>query len=68
MILWMVLPLFLIGLGVYLVVKWSAQGSDRMLQVTSNRALDILAERYARGEIDADQYRRMKEELAGAAK
>lgn len=32
---------------------------------SSQRALEILAERYAKGEIDAETYRAMKQELQG---
>lgn len=59
--------LFVIGI-IYFVVRIARSGSwhrmDRMDGYgTSSRALDILKERYARGEIDADTYNRMKDEL-----
>lgn len=38
-------------------------GSDRPNIFDNTKGLEILAERYARGEIDAETYRAMKQEL-----
>lgn len=40
-----------------------ASGRDNRGQQPTERALEVLAERFARGEIDAEQYREMKHEL-----
>jgi len=61
MVLWWVL----IVIGIVALVKWVAtsapaggRGSD------GSRALDILKERYARGEIDDQEYQKRKHDLA----
>ena len=64
--LWMSLPLLLAATGVYLA--WRSSLCRRPAPRPTDRALEILAERFAQGEIDADQYRRMKEELDGPLK
>lgn len=59
---WIVTLLFW-GLIIYLVVKlfqFLFSGAKR----TTATHLDALKERYARGEINEDEYRRMKSELA----
>lgn len=60
-------PLFLVGL--VLLVVWLLRGG-RLADVTSigpgaqrDRALDVLRERYARGELSDEQYDRMRREL-----
>lgn len=53
-------PLFFLALlilGVYLVVRTLAPKQE-------DRALEILKERYARGEIDKETFERMKRDLA----
>ena len=57
MILWWVIILAL--------VRWMSKssGSDRSASSTSKSAMDILKERYARGEIDAQEYQKIKREL-----
>ncbi|GLV47858.1 hypothetical protein TJA_10180 [Thermus sp. LT1-2-5] len=53
-------PLLLVGLlvlGAYLVARALAPKRE-------DRALEILRERYARGEIDRETYERMKRDLA----
>lgn len=64
--LWMSLPLLLAATGVYLA--WRSSLCRRPPPRPTDRALEIVAERFARGDIDEGQYRRMKEELAGPLK
>jgi len=54
MVLWWVV---FIG-GVVALVRWLASGGG-----SGRAALDILKERYARGEIDQEQFQRMKNDL-----
>ena len=51
----------LVVLAIVALAKWlfSGRASDR----ASERPLDILRERYARGEISREQYERMRQEL-----
>lgn len=62
-ILHMVLWWVLIILGIVVLVKWLAGGKNRS-QAGSDRALDILRERYARGEIEKDEYDKRRQDLA----
>lgn len=56
MVLWWVL----IVLGIVVLVKWLAGGG----QGPGNRALDILKERYARGELDREEFEARKRDLS----
>lgn len=54
------LPLIIIGL----IVWWAfTRTSPARVHVGGNDALEILKARYARGEITADEYHRMKADL-----
>jgi putative membrane protein len=60
----------LIIVGLILLIRWLVQSSrDNRLPASgpptsrSSRALDILAERYARGEIDKEEYEQKKRDL-----
>jgi putative membrane protein len=62
--------LALVTLAIILVIKavkreGVGKGSDGSASVVESRALEILSERFARGEIDAETYRSMKKELEG---
>lgn len=50
----------LIITGIFLLIRYSKKEQQRF---TSNRSLEILQERFAKGEIDEDEYRRRKEVL-----
>ncbi|HEY8531623.1 MAG TPA: SHOCT domain-containing protein [Limnochorda sp.] len=52
----------LIG-GIVWLVRTLAEGSRTARQEGPSRALAILEERFARGEISAEEFRRMREEL-----
>jgi putative membrane protein len=49
-------------LGIVAVVR-TGKARQASVSAASDRALEILAERFARGEIDADSFRSMKAEL-----
>lgn len=57
-ILWIVLIAVII-----LIAKSAISGTSEQTQHASENALDILKKRYARGEIDEDEYERKKSEL-----
>lgn len=61
MILWLVL----IIVGIVMLVKWlskSATADDG--SGSANKALDILRERYARGEINEQEFQKIKHDLS----
>ncbi|MDX2481460.1 MAG: SHOCT domain-containing protein [Desulfuromusa sp.] len=56
----------LIIAGVVLLIKWLVQntGSNRSsVAATDSKAMDILKQRYARGEIARDEFESMKKDL-----
>ncbi len=59
----MIWMLFFWG-GVILLIVWAVRnvGDNKVQRDTSNRALEILEERYARGEIDSDEFYRRRSE------
>jgi putative membrane protein len=59
----MVLWWFLIILGIVVLAKWLFGGGGRSAE--SDRALMILRERYARGEIDKQEFDARKRDLGG---
>lgn len=59
-IFWLLIVILIITMIWFLVRRAGNLGQDS----SQESALDILRKRYARGEIDEEQYRRMKEELA----
>ncbi len=61
----MVLWWILIVLGIVLLTRWLLSGSPRRgEQGSTGHALEILKERYARGEIDKQEYEEKKRDLA----
>jgi len=58
MVLWWVLPI----IGVVALVTWMSRANDRRSEKT---ALDILKERYARGEIDQAEFETKMRDLGG---
>ncbi len=54
---WLLMVLLIVAL-----IKW-LRGSDSVDKDSSREALDILDQRLARGEIDMETYRKMKQEL-----
>ena len=59
----MVLWWFLIILGIVVLAKWLFGGSSPGRQAPIQRALEILAERYARGEIDKKEFDEKRRDL-----
>jgi putative membrane protein len=55
--------LIFVLLIVMVVVLWMRQDGDAHASRTDHRAEDILAERFARGEIDEDEYQRRRAAL-----
>jgi putative membrane protein len=62
----MVVFWILILVGLVFVIKWlmQATGRGKSSQAGSSGAIDILKERYARGEIDKAEYETKKKDLA----
>ena len=63
--LFMIVPLALLVALVVVLVRWLGGGSDdggRRMRT----ARDILDERYARGEIDREEYQRRRNDIAGS--
>jgi putative membrane protein len=67
----LVLFLLLVGGGVAVVVWFVVQGSRGSSQMgrqesrRESEALEILRQRYARGELDREEFQRMREDLQG---
>ena len=53
----------LVILGIVVLVKWIAASSSGGGQTPAKTALDILKERYARGEIGRDEFEQKKHDL-----
>lgn len=61
----MVLWWFLIILGIVVLAKWLFGSSGGGRGLGEDRALSILRERYARGEIDKTEFEARKRDLTG---
>lgn len=57
--------LVLVGVGVWLFVRASGGSFTSQPRQTSNSAREILAQRYARGEIDEQEYQQRLQMLGG---
>jgi len=57
--------MLLFWVGVVVLIVWAVRnvGDNRDRRDTSSRAIEILEERYARGEIDSDEFHRRSSEL-----
>ncbi len=62
---WVFMILFWLAiiLAVAALLKWLVGASSRASAPRERTALDILKERYARGEIDRDEYERKRRDL-----
>ena len=56
----------LVIVGLVFLIKWLIQttGSGKAAEQTGSRAVEILKERYARGEIDKTEFESMKRDLS----
>ena len=61
MLLWWGLLIF----GIAVLAKWLFTGDSREERQVGNRALEILRERYARGEIGKEEFELRKRDLDG---
>jgi putative membrane protein len=61
MLLWWVL----IILGIVVLAKWLFGGTSGQARGAENRALELLKERYARGEIGKEEFDQKKRDLSG---
>ncbi len=61
----MIIFWILILVGLVLLIKWLIQSTNRRQSgdAGGNRALEILKERYARGEIDRNEFEKMKMDI-----
>lgn len=59
----MVLFWVIVVLGIVVLVRWIGTGSPGTGQTPAKNALDILKERYARGEIDREEFEQKKHDL-----
>lgn len=56
---WMALFWF----GVIMLVVWAVRRNDESRSNSPDRAIEILAERFARGEIDTDEFETRRQQL-----
>ena len=62
--LFMIIPVALLIVGIVALVRWMG-GSTGNVAGRVRTARDILDERYARGEIDREEYQRRRDDIAG---
>jgi putative membrane protein len=62
---WLFFPL--IGITLVATVVWLAFRTRRPEPGRTNNAMEILAARYARGDIETEEYRRRLDEIRGSA-
>ncbi|MGH2609428.1 MAG: SHOCT domain-containing protein [Tepidiformaceae bacterium] len=55
----------LLFVGIAALVAWVTAGGQRNAQPPRDSALEVLRERYARGEIDREEFERMRKDLGG---
>ena len=55
----------LVVIGIILLIVWLVRGATRISaeDKTGNKALEVLGERYAKGEVSKEQYDNMKKDL-----
>lgn len=61
---WGMIWMLLFWVGVAVLIMWAVRnGGSSAGRDSSDRALEVLKERYARGEIDSDEFRSRRSEL-----
>lgn len=62
---WIFMLLFwgLVIVGIVGIIRWLAGRDNRQNQSESETPLEILQKRYARGEIEREEYERMKKDI-----
>lgn len=64
MLMWLIVIAAVIGLVVYFVIRATRRDSAFSgIRSSHQESMDILRERYAKGEIDRDTFERMKNDL-----
>ncbi|MFZ5639285.1 MAG: SHOCT domain-containing protein [Bacillota bacterium] len=63
MIIFWLIGLAVLGFAVYGIIQWANKGGPRSGSSPVGNALEILKERYARGEITKEEFDRVKEDL-----
>jgi putative membrane protein len=61
---WMILMMILFWGGTIFLVTWGVRQFSGHNQPTANRAMEVLEERYARGEITDKEFESMRNTLA----
>lgn len=64
-VMWLFMLIFLglIVIGLIALLRWVLNRGNPLLSKSPETALDILKKRYARGEIDREEFERMKKDL-----
>ncbi|MDF1573341.1 MAG: SHOCT domain-containing protein [Bacteroidales bacterium] len=60
---WWIIGLVLVAAIIWVVIRSTGQNNNTNNAVNQNTSLDILNERYARGEIDKEEYEIKKRDL-----
>jgi putative membrane protein len=61
--LWMVIFIIIILAGIYFFTSGFRQESTRPISTSSTSSLEILKQRFAKGEITEEEFRKMKKEI-----
>jgi putative membrane protein len=65
MIVWFVILIAIVALVVWLVRSFTGPGMHHLAPPRRSGGLDVLEERYARGEINRDEYLQKKKDILG---
>jgi len=59
---WFICLIMIVAAGIF-IYKLTSDGRRNSNKTINSNAIDILKERYAKGEIDEEQYRKMKDNI-----